>query len=238
MPTSLRHKLTILALAVYFPTLLTVTHIPIPDVVFRAGVSDKGLHFIAFMILSFLGWFSANPYARVRIGYLSTWIVLILTGAYAVIDEVTQLFIQGRNFDMLDLAANTAGILAGMLLAGVFSFWWCLLSVIAITIFTLENLCRTDLTKLVPLTNITFHFIGYLILTLIWNYVFEISRIFSDSRKVLFSVPLFFLIIVYSAEIILQRPYHLSDIILSVAGICTGFVIGKFIPFAKLSSEQ
>jgi VanZ family protein len=238
MKTSLRHKLTILALAVYFPLLLTLTHIPIPDVVRRAGVSDKGLHFIAFMILSFLAWFAFNPNTKVRIGYLSTWIILLATSLYAAADEISQKFIEERSFDMLDLAANIGGILTGILLAGIFPFWRCLLSVAAITIFTLENLCKTDISELTPLTNITFHFSGYLVLTLIWDYVFKTARIFSGSKAILFSAPPVYLAIVFAAQIILQRPYNSMDIVLSIAGVCTGFIGGRFIPFENRSLEK
>lgn len=238
MHSSIRHKLTVLALGVYFPTLLAITHIPIPDVVQKAGVSDKALHFIAFMILSFLTWFSIKPNDKTRIKDLSTWVVLIATGFYSAVNEVTQLFIESRNFDMLDLTANLTGILTGLILAGIFSFWRCLLSVTAITIFVLENLCRTDVSELAPATSITFHFAGYLVLTLIWDYVLKTSQVFPGLQKTKFAAPLLFLVIVYAAQMILQRPYNLTDIIFSVSGMCLGFIAGGFITSDKPSLEK
>jgi hypothetical protein len=239
MKTSLRHKFTIAALAVYFPVLLILTHIPIPDVVFRAGVSDKWLHFTAFMILSFLAWFSVNPEKKVRINFVSFWVMLFLVSLYAVLDEITQLFVQGRTFDLLDLTANMSGVSAGLVFGAVFSFWGSLLSVIVISIFVLENLCRTDPAELVPLTNITFHFAGYFILTLIWNYIIKSSDFCRSflNKVAIFAMPVIFLVITYTAKHLLDRPYQLTDIVISIMGILTGLLTGKFF-MRKLSIEN
>ena len=54
MALSLRRKLTVIVLALYWPSLFILAHIPIPKVVREADVSDKSLHFLAYLLLTFL----------------------------------------------------------------------------------------------------------------------------------------------------------------------------------------
>jgi VanZ family protein len=82
------------------------------------GVSDKFEHFGAYFVLTILVWFyfhfKKNFNFQTRQQILG---LLILTTGYSIFDEVHQLFIPGRYFDLLDLAANFIGILAGFFVA-------------------------------------------------------------------------------------------------------------------------
>jgi hypothetical protein len=52
-----RQKNIIAVLVIYWITLVILSHIPIPQVVYRARVSDKWFHFLAYLNLIFLLWF-------------------------------------------------------------------------------------------------------------------------------------------------------------------------------------
>ena len=101
MALSCRQKLGMLSLAIYWPTLFIVSHIPIPTVVRKAGVSDKGLHFLAYLILVFLLWFVLNPHRKVRWPRAGVWWVFLALVAYGVVDELLQGYL-GRSCDIGD----------------------------------------------------------------------------------------------------------------------------------------
>ena len=79
--------------------------------------SDKGLHFIGFLILTLLLIFTFKNYTVQRV-YLKSLIVAIIIG---IIIEIIQLFIPERTFSLLDLAADLGGIFLAMVLAWTFS---------------------------------------------------------------------------------------------------------------------
>ena len=49
-----RQKGVIAALAFYWPAVFAIAHVPIPEVVRQARMSDKSLHLLVYMILTFL----------------------------------------------------------------------------------------------------------------------------------------------------------------------------------------
>ncbi len=84
------------------------------------GVSDKVEHFVAFMLLSF--WFSSILVRRDLV-----WMALLVL-AFGVLIEVAQEMMRwGRDGEVLDVAADAGGIVAGWLLAltplGRWAFW-------------------------------------------------------------------------------------------------------------------
>lgn len=84
------------------------------------GLNDKGAHLLLYCGFGFL-------LARALAGGLGrrvpAWVlpfVVLLAMAYGVSDEVHQLFVPHRQFDLLDLAADAAGALLG---AGLLWVW-------------------------------------------------------------------------------------------------------------------
>jgi VanZ family protein len=81
-------------------------------------VSDKTLHFGAYASLAFVfaGVVERRHWGRVIVG-------LLLLGAGI---ELAQAFLSPtRTGEWLDMAANAAGVLAGMLTAALFPMSWC-----------------------------------------------------------------------------------------------------------------
>ena len=123
MPRPLRRKLTLLSLALYWPTLFVLSHIPIPQVVLDAQVSDKTLHFIAYFVLVFLFWGTIKPYDKVRWRQATVWWVLLVVVWYGVVDEWLQGFVKGRTVDRSDFFVDLIGAVVSLLLLTVFTFW-------------------------------------------------------------------------------------------------------------------
>ncbi len=69
--------------------------------------NDKGNHFLAFSVLTLL---LLHAY---RVKYLTAFILMML---YGVLIEVSQLFAVNRHGELLDVLADTLGVVIGMLL--------------------------------------------------------------------------------------------------------------------------
>ena len=105
-------RLAIVVLAVYWLCLFLGTHLPdmgeVLDLRFgvNQGVNDKVMHFSAFFLLGGLLCYVTNsPHWFKRFASVG-WAGM----AYAAIDEITQNFIPGRYPDVLDFAADAAGL--------------------------------------------------------------------------------------------------------------------------------
>ena len=90
MALSLQRKITVLVLALYWPALFISAHIPIPRVVREANVSDKGLHFLAYLVLTFLLWFAVLGNQKVNWRKAAAWWMLLFIIGYGVVDETTR----------------------------------------------------------------------------------------------------------------------------------------------------
>jgi len=92
MAVSRRQKVTIILLVFYCLSFFILAHIPEPDLVSKAGVSDKGLHFLAYLILVFLLWFTISPDQKVVWRKAVVWWVFIVLTGYGAVDELLQGF--------------------------------------------------------------------------------------------------------------------------------------------------
>ena len=162
-----RQKLTIIFLLLYWPSLFILAHIPIPLFVRRAGVSDKSLHFLAYLILVFLLWFAIGPDRKVKWRRAAVWWILFVVVWYGAFDEWLQARV-GRSGNVADFLADLVGTVAGLILLSFFTFWPALLMVTGITIFLLTNLARVNPANLLPITNTVFHPFAYGFFTMLW----------------------------------------------------------------------
>jgi VanZ family protein len=209
-----RRKITIVVLALYWIVLLVLSHRPIPQLVYQAQVFDKWLHFLAFLNLIFLLWFSVRPESKVHWRSPVVWLLVFVTFAYGAVDEWTQPYF-GRTKDIEDFLANALGVSAGLLLFTFMAFWQSLLAVLAITIFGITNLAKANLSKLVPVADALFHFFAYAGLTLVWIKVMNPSLFLKSLKMRLllaFGVPLVFLFVVKAASLLLGRHFALTDL--------------------------
>jgi len=168
MALSRRQKLIIISLLIYWPAIFVLAHVPIPQLVRKAGVSDKIIHFIAYLALVFLLWFVISPDRKVSWRRAAVWWVLLVTVWYGVVDEVLQGFVAGRSCDVRDFFADLAGVATGLVLFVFFSFWPAFLVVTGITIFALSILTRVNLVNLLPVTNVAFHLFAYAFFAMLW----------------------------------------------------------------------
>ena len=111
----------------HLPALLTAVLIliastlPLSDTPFAVKVSDKTLHLIAYFGFSFL---LARSFSNTKTLVLKDHFVIlgsIAASLYGFFAESLQLLTPHRSFEVLDIAANTAGALLGCGIYWLFS---------------------------------------------------------------------------------------------------------------------
>jgi len=102
-------RAALVALPAYGVVLFIATHAPAVQIPGEIPHSDKLVHFSAFGILAFLVWRFAQAWRS--IGDRFVWGAGSVLIVYAAFDEYLQQFV-GRHTDVLDFAADTAGIVS------------------------------------------------------------------------------------------------------------------------------
>lgn len=229
MILSRRQKLTIISLLLYWPAIFILAHIPVPQLVREAHVSDKSLHFLAYLVLVFLLWFAIHPDRKVNWRRTAVWWVLLVIVWYGVVDELLQSFVVGRSCDVMDFFANLTGVLAGLILFAFFTFWPALLVVTAITIFALTNLTQANLADLLPVTNATFHLFAYAFFTMLWIRNMHLFLSLKAPKPkwliVALALPTGFLFAVKFFSVISGKNFGAQDVIIAAVGIAAVVVI-------------
>ena len=223
MALSYRQKLTTISLLFYWPTIFIFAHIPIPQLVRKAGVSDKSLHFLAYLILVFLLWFAISPHNKANWRKATVWWILLVTVWYGVFDEMLQYFQAGRTADVMDFFANLAGVVTGLILFTFLAFWPALLVVTGITIFTVTNLTRANLADLLPVTNVAFYLLAYTLFTMLWIHNIHLFLPLKPPQPkwliVASTLPISLLSSAKLFSIISGKVFRLQDVIISTIGI-------------------
>jgi len=248
MAVSRRQKVTIISLVFYWPAFFILAHIPVPLLVRRAGVSDKGLHFLAYLILVFLLWFAISGDKKVNWCRAGVWWVFFVVTGYGVVDELLQ-GCMGRNCDVRDIVANLAGTLTGLILLSVFTFWPAALLVTGTVIFGITNITRANLAELVPVTNAMFHLFAYPIFSMLWVcYMHPLDcardKLFLSLKppplKWLIAAlagPTVLLLTVKLFSVILGKGFGLREVIISVVGIAATITIIYLIELFRKTQE-
>jgi VanZ family protein len=241
MTLSHQQKITSVLLAIYWPVLFICAHIAVPKVVREADVSDKSLHFLAYLILVFLLWFTVSDGKKVKWRRALPWWVFLTMVAYGIIDEWLQSYVVGRSCDAWDILADLTSTITGLVLFSVLSFWPAGLVVTAITIFGVANISQADLTDVMPAANATFHLFAYAILTTFW---IQCLRLFMRRNSLrpnrvkwlaaALAIPTALALIVELFSVILGKEFAVRDMIISVGAIVAVVVT---IHLAGLSHE-
>ena len=77
----------------------------------RGIISDKVCHAAEYFILAFLILFALQRTTQFRF-FTSFWITLVWVAIYGLSDEIHQLYVPTRQFDVLDLIADVSGAMA------------------------------------------------------------------------------------------------------------------------------
>jgi hypothetical protein len=156
------------ALLLYWPMVFLLTHVAqVPGFILRTQMSDKTMHYLGYLILTFLWWFSVYPAQRPSIRRLPFWITLALLAAYGAFDEWLQGFTH-RTPDVWDWVADMGGVITGLVIFGIVGLRLSAIGVATVCIFVLTSLCKTDPLGFVPFLDILFYIGAYGLVTLLW----------------------------------------------------------------------
>lgn len=225
MVLSCRQKLTIIALLFYWSAIFILSHIPIPQMfVFMGNIpaSDKTLHYLAYLVLSFLLWLAISPGKKVNWRKSGVWWVLFVVVWYGVFDEWLQGYV-GRNPDIKDFFADLAGALTGLVLLSVFSFWPVSIVLTGAIIFVLTNFMQAGLGEQLLMISAAFYLFAYAFFCLLWTrYMYHCLPIRAPQPKWLagaLAVPAGFMLTVELFCVVAGSGFSLSRIVISAIGI-------------------
>ncbi len=219
--------------------LFIFAHIPVPRVVREADVSDKTLHFLAYLILVFLLWFTVSDGKKVKWRRASPWWVFLTMIAYGIIDEWLQSYAVGRSCDAWDFLADLTSTITGLVLFSVLSFWPAGLVVTAIIIFGLANISRANLADMLPAASAAFHLFAYAILTTFWVQCLRLLTPRNHLRQnpvkwltAALAAPMGLVLTVKLFSVILGKDFAVRDMIISIGAIVAVVVtigLGRFV---------
>lgn len=206
-------------------------------------MSDKSLHFIAYLVLVFLLWCAISPERKVNWRKAAAWWVFLVIFCYGVIDELLQGVVVGRSCDLMDFVADLWGVATGLVLLTFFTFWPALLVVTGVIIYALTNLVRISLSNLLPpAANLAFFLLAYGFFTMLW--IQNIS-LFLPSKApkvkwliVALALPIGFLVSVKLLSVIFKRDFRLQDVIMAAVGITVVVVTSYIIDLFRCRREK
>ncbi len=217
-----RQKLIIILLLFYWPAIFILAHIPVPQFVYQAQLSDKTIHYFAYLVLVFLLWSSINPDKKANWRRAGVWWTLLVVVWYGAFDEWLQSYV-GRNTDVMDFAANVGGTLTGLILLSIFPFWPVCLVITGSVIFVLTNFIQANPLNLPPVTTAALYLFSYASFSLLWiRYMYDILPIRAPQPKWLIgalAMPTGFLLSVTLFSAVTGNGFELRALVISAAGI-------------------
>jgi len=210
-------------LAVYWIGIFILTHIPIPKVVYKAEVSDKTLHFVAYLIFTFLFWAALSPNKKINWHKKTIWWVIPVLITYGAIDEWLQQYV-GRSTDLTDFFANMKGVATGIILLSFMEFMSCFIIVTGISILAITTLAKENLGELMPKFYSVFHLLSYGLFAQLWMLKLKQYRDKINLAKlkwiiIAYAFPLVFLAVVILTAKLIGRYFELINMIIAFAAI-------------------
>lgn len=217
----------------YWLCLLIATHIPVPMWVRKMGVSDKTMHFAAYMVLTILLWLASSFDLKANWRKLRPWLIWTIALLYAVVDEIMQHFIVGRSMDLLDMISDMLGVAAGMLTVTFISGYHSAMILVIVSPIFLPAIVRSRLIKESSILEGLIYLAGFVSITAAWAiYLTLISKL--DLRKIK-TIPLFFIcpavsvVIVKFYAMFTNKPFEIENIFIAFVSIIATLLICRIL---------
>ena len=167
MKANREQKFFTFILIFYWLGIFAATHIPIPIWTREMGVSDKTMHFVAYMTLAFLLWFSTSFEKKADWKKLRPWLLSAIVLLYGLVDELSQYFTR-RSADPRDFAANALGIAIAMAMVTVIPACHSAMILITVCPFFLPALVRSQLIPQGSILEVGVYLAGFACVTIAW----------------------------------------------------------------------
>ena len=189
MKLSKERKLFTIVLVFYWLGIFVATHIPVPGWTRKMGMSDKTMHFAAYLILTLLLWFSINFEQKANWKKLWPWLLSVIILLYGFADELLQHFTK-RSIDFADFVANALGLAAAMAVITLLPGRHAIMILATVCPFFLPAIVRSQLiTQNSPLEGLSY-LAGFAIVTIAWAKY--LSWVHNLNFRQLKYMPLFF----------------------------------------------
>ncbi len=232
MKTGQEQKIFRIILIFYWLGIFIATHIPVPNWARQTGMSDKTMHFVAYMILSLLLWLGTSFEKKADWKRLRPWLLSAIIIIYGIADELSQHFMN-RSTDIKDFTSNLAGIAAGMVIVSFLSAYHIAMVLITVCPLLAPSIVRTHLIKQGSTLEYAAYAAGFAIITAAWiRYLFFIFNV--NIRKIK-SLPAFFappaatVLIVKIYAQLTDKPFSTTVILTSVLSIILTILIWRTI---------
>jgi hypothetical protein len=232
MKTTRKQKTFTIILIFYWLGIFTATHIPIPGWTRRMGVSDKTMHFVAYMTLALLLWFGTSFEKKADWRKLRAWLLSAIVLFYGAADELLQHFMK-RSADIKDFAANVLGLATAMAMVTVLPARHAVMILVTVCPIFLPAIVRSQLIPQNSIFEIAAYIGGFVIITAAW--IKYLSSVFGLNFKNNKLLPVFFVppagtvIIVKFYASLTDKPFGITAILASFVSIMLTLLIGRLI---------
>lgn len=222
MKSNKEQKFFTFLLVFYWLGIFVATHIPIPGWTRKMGVSDKIMHFVAYLILTSLLWFSTSFKQKANWKKLYPWLVSIAILLYGAVDELLQHFVK-RSIDAADFAANAFGLATAMLIITFLPSRHAVMILVTICPFFIPAIVRSHLISPNSLLEGFAYLAGFAIVTAAWHkYLSSVCNLNLRQAKY---IPLFFagpagtvgILKIYA--ILTNKPFGIKAVLIALGSI-------------------
>jgi hypothetical protein len=185
MKTSREQKFFTFLLIFYWTGVFIATHIPVPGWTRKMGVSDKTMHFVAYMTLALLLWLGTSFEKKVDWKKLRPWFLSIIVILYGLADELLQHF-TSRSADIKDFAANVGGLAAAMAVITILPGWHAVMIVITVCPLFVPAIVKSNLITQGSIPEVAVYMAGFGVITGAWiKYLSSLIRLNLRKSKLL-----------------------------------------------------
>lgn len=139
------------------------------------GMSDKTMHFIAYMVLALLLWLGTSFEIKADWKRLRPWLLSAIVILYSAADEISQYFIH-RSTDILDFASDALGAAAAMVTVSILSAYHIVMVIFTVCPLLVPGIVRSHLVEQGSILEYAVHITGFAIITTAW--IKHLSSIF------------------------------------------------------------
>lgn len=229
MNISRERKFFTAVLIFYWVGIFFATHIPIPEWTRKMGMSDKIMHFAAYLVLMLLLWLSTSFEKKADWKKIRPWLFMGIVAVYAIFDELSQYFIGGRSTDLYDLLSNLFGAITAMVMVTIMAGHHTAMIPFVVCPIFLPGLIRSKLIVQGSAAEIIIYAISFVIITIAWGQYF--SSVYKLNPKQLKHTLIFFAgpaataAIIKTYAVFTDKPMGKTAILIALAAIILTLII-------------
>jgi hypothetical protein len=231
MQRTREQRLFLYILIFYWLGIFVATHIPIPLWVEKMDISDKTMHFVAYMTLAFLLWFGTSFEKKADWRRLRPWLLTGIVLVYGFADELLQRFVN-RSADLNDFAADVLGTATAMFFVTVLSSRHAAMIPLAVCPVFIPALAKANLIPQNSIFEVGAYLTVFAAITIIW--IIYLSAVWGLKLKQVKTLPIFLLppagtvLIVKLYAVLTNKPFGIRAILVAGGAMILTLIIGLF----------